>query len=475
MKLKKIILLALPLVAVLAFARNNVAEEVAWTIGDDPIYKSEIEQLYQEMLQERTPINGDPYCAVPELMAIQRLYLHQADIDTVTVTDAQVQSQVDGQMNMLISNLGSKEKVEEYFRKPFPEIREYYAKSVRDRYRVHMVQNDLTKDIKPTPSDVRRYFQKLPDDSIPYVPLQVEVQIITINPTVPRGEIDEVKSRLREYADRVTRGETEFSTLAILYSEAPEGARGGETGFLSRSVLAPEYAAVAFNLNDPKKVSKIVETEFGFHIIQLIEKRGDRINTRHILLRPKVSDKDLTDASKRLDSLRTDILNDKIKFEEAARYISQDKDTRNSRGVMVNQEDGTTRFHMSELPQEVARAVADLQPGEISKPVIMKDPKRDRDIVALVRLTSRTQAHKANLSDDYQLIKNMYENAQKQELLNKWLEKKIAETYVRIEDGWRGCDFQHKGWVKTGDATKGNTQIGHVGDVVPSDSVSTGK
>ena len=443
-------------VAALAKTNNNVAEEVAWTIGDDPIYKSEIEQTYQDMLQERIPIKGDPYCAVPEMMAIQRLYLHQAEIDTITVPDGQVNQQVEAQVNFLIQNLGSKEKVEEYFRKSMPEIREYYGDNIRNRQRVRMVQESLTKNVKSTPSDVRRYFDQLPADSIPNVPLQVEVQVITINPRIPRQEIDDVKARLRDYADRVNRGESEFSTLAILYSEAPEGARGGETGFLGRAQLVPEYAAVAFNLNDPKKVSKIVETEYGYHIIQLIEKRGDRINTRHILLRPKVSDKDLMDASARLDSLRTDILDGKGTFEEAALFVSQDKDTRNSRGVMVNEQTGTTRFEMQQLPQEIARAVAGLQEGEISKPIIMKHPKQNRDIVTIVRLTKRIDAHRANLSDDFQLIKGMYEDNAKQKLLTDWLEKKIAETYVRIEDGWRGCDFEHKGWIKKGSSATEN-------------------
>lgn len=431
------------------FAENNIVEEVAWTIGDDPIYKSEIEQTYQDMQSERTPIKGDPYCAIPEMMAIQRLYLHQADIDTVEVSAGQIQAQVESQINFLIGQLGSREKVEEYFRKPMNELREYYMENLTNRQRVRMVQDNLTKNVKVTPADVRRYFEKLPKDSIPYVPQQVEVQIVTINPVIPRQEIEDVKARLRDYADRVNRGEADFSTLAILYSEAPEGIRGGEIGFMGRAQLVPEYAAVAFNLNDPKKVSKIVETEFGFHIIQLIEKRGDRINTRHILLRPKVAEKDLQDALVRLDTIRTQIVDEHLAtFEDAVRLISQDKDTRNSRGMMVNENNGTTRFEMSELPQEIARAVAQLQPGEISKPFVMKDPKRDRDIVAMIKLSERVDAHQANMADDYQLIKNMYENARKQEILQNWLEKKINETYVRIEEGWRGCDFEHKGWIK---------------------------
>ncbi|MCH5221713.1 MAG: peptidylprolyl isomerase [Muribaculaceae bacterium] len=449
---KKIIFAGLSLslaAALFAVSPGNVIEEVAWMVGDEPIYKSEIEQAYQDMQNERMPIPGDPYCYIPEQIAIDRLFLHQADIDTVEVQESMVQMQVDAQMNFLVTNLGSREKVEQYFRKSYADIREYYASNMRNRTRVQQVRSNLTKNLKVTPGDVRRYFTGLPQDSIPYIPLQVEVQLLTLNPAIPQQEIDDVKARLRDYADRVTNGESDFSTLAILYSEAPEGVRGGEIGFMGRGQLVPEYAAVAFNLNDPKKVSKIVETEYGFHIIQLIEKRGDRINTRHILLRPKVAEKDLIEAITRLDSVRADIVdNKKITFEEAVRFVSQDKDTRMSNGVMVNSETGTTRFEMSQLPQEISKEVALLQPGEISKPFIMRDPKRDREIVALVRLTDRIDAHTANLSDDYQTIKDMYENAQRQAIVDEWLEKKIRDTYVRVEDGWRGCEFIHDGWIK---------------------------
>ncbi|MEZ3577629.1 MAG: peptidylprolyl isomerase [Muribaculaceae bacterium] len=449
---KKTLLSGLTLFAaagLFAATGDNVIDEVAWMIGDEPIYKSEIEQTYMDLQNDRTAIPGDPYCIIPEQIAIERLFLHQADIDTVEVQESMVQMQVDAQMNFLISNLGSREKVEQYFRKPFPDIREYYATNMRNRARVQQVRSGLTKNLKVTPGDVRRYFNALPKDSVPFIPQQVEVQLLTLNPAIPRQEIDDVKARLRDYADRVNKGESEFSTLAILYSEAPEAVRGGEIGFMGRGQLVPEYAAVAFNLNDPKKVSKIVETEYGFHIIQLIEKRGDRINTRHILLRPKVSQKDKDEAMARLDSVRTDIVDKKmLTFEEAVKLVSQDKDTRMSNGVMVNGETGTTRFEMSQLPQEVAIAVSSLQPGEISKPFIMRNPKSDREVIAIVRLTSRLDAHQANLADDYQTIKDMYENARSQEIVDEWLEKKIKDTYVRIEDGWRGCDFRHKGWIK---------------------------
>lgn len=438
------------IVGLAAAAQNNIAEEVAWVVGDQPIWKSEIEEQYNNMQYEKVSLNGDPYCLIPEQMAIEKLYLHQADIDTVTVPDASVMAEVDARLNFYITQLGSREKMEQYFRKSMPEMREQMVDMVRNSYRVRSVQQSLTKDIKATPSEVRRYYDSLSQDSIPFVPLQVEVQILTLNPVIPRQEIEDVKARLRDFSDRVTKGESEFSTLAILYSEDKEsGMRGGEIGFLGRAQLDPEYAAVAFNLNDPKKVSKIVESQYGYHIIQLIEKRGDRINTRHILLRPKVSDKDLTDAVNRLDSVRSDIVDsNKFTFEQAVAYLSQDKDTHNNRGIMVNQQNGTPRFEMADLPQEVAKMVNGLEVGEISKPFVMIDPKLNREVVAMVKLSNRIDGHKANMAEDYQKIKDMFEEKQREELLKRWLENKIKDTYVRIEEGWRNCDFTHDGWIK---------------------------
>ena len=430
-------------------AQNNIIDEVVWWIGDQPIYKSDVEEMYQTMRQHRSDIDGDPYCVIPEDLAIEKLFLHQAELDSIEVPNNQLMSEVENQINYMIMQLGSQDKLEEYYHRSMPEIREMIVEMMRNRTMVEQVQSDLTKDIKATPSDVRKYFGDLPKDSVPFVPLQVEVQIITINPIIPREEIDEVKARLRDYTDRINKGESEFSTLAILYSEDPGSAiRGGETGFMSKSSLDPEYAAVAFNLNDTKKVSKIVQSEFGYHIIPMIEKRGDRINTRHILLRPKVNDKDLTEAVTRLDSLRADILAEKFTFEDAV-YISQDKDTRRNKGQMVNDDTGTTRFEMSKLPQEVSRVVNDMSVGELSKPFIMKDPKKNTDIVAIVKLSNRIPAHRANLSDDYQLIMRMYESAAKEKVVREWIEKKIRDTYVRIEDNWRNCEFKHKGWIKT--------------------------
>lgn len=434
--------------AIAAPVKRNVIDEVVWTVGDQPVYRSDVEEQYAQMRSEGLNIGGDPYCIIPEKIAVEKLYLHQAKLDTITAPEGQVQSSVDKRLDYFVNNLGSKEKVEEYFRKPYAEIREQLVEVMRNNYIVEQVQSNLTKNVKGTPSEVKKYFSSLAEDSIPYVPMQVEAQIISINPVVPAQEIEDIKSRLRDYADRVNKGEAEFSTLAILYSEDGSAMQGGELGYTPRSGWVPEFANVAFNLSDPKKVSRIVETEYGYHIMQLIGKRGDQVNVRHILLTPKVNDKDLSDAKVKLDSLRMDIMADKFKFEEAARYISQDKDTKNNKGLMVNSQTGSTRFEMQDLPAEVAKRIELMQPGDVSEAFVMKDEKKNRDIVAIVKLKERIPGHKANLSDDYNMLKNMYESKKRGDIIKNWVEQKIKTTYVKIADGWQNCDFKYEGWIK---------------------------
>ncbi len=436
------------LIAVAAPVKRNVVDEVVWIVGDQPIYRSDVEDQYAQLRSEGANIGGDPYCVIPERIAVEKLYLHQAKLDTVTAPEGQVQSGVDKRLAYFVNNLGSKEKVEEYFRKPYPELREQLLEVMRNNYIVEQVQSSLTKNVKGTPSEVRKFFQSLSEDSIPYVPMQVEAQIISINPTVPQQEIEDIKARLRDYSDRVNKGEAEFSTLAILYSEDGSAMQGGELGYSPRSAWVPEFANVAFNLNDPKKVSRIVETEYGYHILQLIGKRGDQVNVRHILLTPKVSGKDLEEARVKLDSLRMEIVAEKFKFDEAARYVSQDKDTKNNKGIMVNPQTGNTRFEMQQLPAEVAKRIELMNPGDVSEAFVMKDAKKNRDIVAIVKLKTRIPGHKANLAEDYNMLKDMYEHKKKQDILREWVEQKIKNTYVKIADGWQNCDFKYDGWIK---------------------------
>ena len=447
-KLKCISLLFAVLAVVSAAkAQDNVIDEVVWVVGDEIILRSQVEEQYKNMQYEKQKIEGDPYCFIPEQMAVNKLFLHQAGLDSITVSDSQVMQDVDRRINFFIDNIGSKEKVEEYFGKPMHELRDLLTEMVRDQSIVQEMQRELVKDIKVTPSDVRRYYDIMPKDSVPFVPMQVEVQVMKLHPFIPQSDIDNIKARLREYTDRVMNGETEFSTLAILYSEDPGSARqGGETGFTGRAEWVPEFADAAFALNDPKKVSKIVETEFGYHIIQLVERRGDRVNVRHILLKPKASDTEKEKSIAKLDSIRNDIINGEFTFEEAVTALSQDKDTRNNHGLMVNPRTGISRFEMADLPQEIAKAIANLQPGEISKPFIMVDQKMGRDVAAIVKLKTRVLGHKANIPDDYQMIKSIVENKKKGDFIEEWIKTKQKNTFVRIKDGWQNCEFKYDGW-----------------------------
>lgn len=442
-----VVLLAL-FVSANIFAQNNIIDQVVWVVGDEAILKSEVEEARLNALYEHRDIDGDPYCVIPEELAIQKLFLNQAKIDSIEVTDAEVLQRVDAQLNWTIQQIGSEEKMEEYFNKTKTQIREKLRQNIRDGLIAQKMQQEIIGDIKVTPAEVRNYFNQLSYDSIPYIPTTVEIQIITKEPVIPQKEIDDVKARLRDFTERVVSGESSFSTLALLYSEDPGSrVRGGELGFMGRGQLVPEFANVAFNLQDPKKVSKVVETEYGYHIIQLIEKRGDRINCRHILLRPHVPAASVDSALIGLDSIADNIRNNKYTFDVAALYISDDKDTRLNNGLMPNQNNNTSRFEMQELPQEIAREVDKLKVGEISDPFTMLD-KNGKEICAIIKLKSKIDGHKATLSDDYQRIKGLVVEKIGEEKLKDWIKEKLKTVYVRIDPEWRNCEFKYDGWIK---------------------------
>lgn len=434
-------------------AQKNVVDEIIWVIGDDAILRSDVETQRLYMQQEGERLDGDPYCVIPERMAIQKLFLHQAKLDSIEANESQVIQYTDRWINSVIERVGSKEKLEEYFNKKLSQIKEEKKVTFKEQQIVQQMQQKIVGEVKLTPSEVRKYFNQLPQDSLPYIPTTVEVQIVTMEPKIPLEEIDAIKARLRDFTDQINTGKMEFSTLARLYSEDPMSAkRGGEMDFTGKGLLMPEFANVAFNLNDTKRISKIVETEYGFHIIQLIEKRGDRIKCRHILLKPQVSEKELVETTQRLDSLYSDLLAKKFTFDEAATFVSYDKDTRNNKGLMVNQDMesqhyGTPKFEMQELPQEAGKVIYNMQVGEISKPFIMLNSKQ-KEVVAIVKLKSRVESHKANMTEDFQALKGIVEQRKKEEILNKWIAKKQADTYVRVADGWGKCDFIYPGWIK---------------------------
>ena len=428
----------------------SVIDEVVWVVGDEAILKSDIEQMRLQAAQEGVRFNGNPDCAIPEKIAVQKLFLHQAVIDSVEVTESEISSGIDQQIDAWTQMAGSREKLEEYKKQSVSQMRAQLHDDYRDRMMVQKMQQKLVEDLKVTPAEVRRYFRDLPQDSLPFVPTEVEVQIITQTPRIEIEEINRVKDELREYTERVQKGEASFATLARLYSEDPGTARnGGELGYTGRGVLDPAFAAVAFNLTDPKKVSKIVESEFGYHIIQLIDKRGDKVNVRHILRKPVVSDEAIEKGLAVLDSIGDDLRAAKFTFEEAAAYVSDDKDTRSNHGLMANTSESgrTSKFRMQDLPQDVARVVDTMAVGSISKSFVMVN-ERGKTVCAIVKLKSRTEAHKATVTEDFQVMKDVVLNKLREEKIHKWVVDKIKATYVRINENYRDCDFEYQGWIR---------------------------
>lgn len=448
-------LLSIVVLMIMSFAaiaqNDNVIDEIVWLVGDEAIFKSEVEEQRIQSQMQGIRWDGDPYCLIPEELAVQKLFINQAVLDSVIVTNSEVSDQIEYTIQALANEYGSVEKVEEYYEMTLNDIRLRMEDNVRNQLITKKMRSNIVGNVKVSPAEVRKYMKDIPVEDIPYIPTQVEVQIITREPVIPQEEIDAVKAELRDYTERIQNGTAQFSTLALLYSEDPMSARrGGELGFVGRAEVVPEFATVAFNLTDPKKVSKIVETEYGYHIIQLIEKRGDRINVRHILRKPKVPTEAVNTALNTLDSIANEIRNEKFSFDEGARYLSYDKDTRNNNGLMTyHPEDVNTsisKFEMQQLPQEVARVVDKMHVGEISDPFTMVT--RDGKVIcAIVKLKSRTPGHQASVSEDFPVLQEIVLQHKQEEVLQKWIRERQKTTYVKIFDGWNDCEFRYPGWV----------------------------
>lgn len=430
--------------------QKTVADEVIWVVGDEAILLSDVEQLRAQYEAEGMTLPGNPDCRLPEQIAVQKLFLHQAALDSIEVTEAEISQGVEQQINYWISMIGSKEKLEEYRKMPLTKIRQSLHDDYKNSQLAQRMREKLVEDIKVTPSEVRQYFRNMPEDSIPYVPTEVEVEIITRTPKIPIEEINRVKDELRGYTERIQKGETTFQTLARFYSEDPGTARnGGELDYTGRGMLDPAFAAVAFNLTDSRKISKIVESEFGFHIIQLIDKRGDKIKVRHILRKPRVSQEAIDEGINMLDSLTTEMANGKFTFEEAATYVSDDKDTRSNKGLMFNStEDGrTSKFRMQDLPTEVARVIEKMKVGDVS-PAFTMTNNRGKTVCAVVKLKSRVEGHRATITEDFQVMKDVVLSKRKAEFIHEWVKNKIKNTYISMKSRYKNGDYEYDGWVQ---------------------------
>lgn len=442
--LSVILMLALPS---MAQQEGVIIDKVVAIVGRQIVMYSDIETQKMQVKAQNYALPEDIDCQILEQGMYQKLLVNQAIMDTVEVSEAQVTAETDRRINYYVAQIGSEEKLEEYYKKKMPELREDLLEIVKEQLTAQNMEDEVTRDVTVTPQEVRDCFKALPKDSLPIINTEFEIEQLSISPKIEEAEILRIKDRLREFKTRVANGES-FSTLAVLYSEDPGSAmKGGELGFMSRNDLVPEFSAVAFNLV-PNEVSKVVKTEYGYHIIQLIERRGERMNCRHILLKPQVSANEKKNAIMRLDTIRQKIVNKEITFKEACWMFSDDEDTRLNGGVMINPYTGTSLFEAEQLDPKVANAIRNLEVGEISKPFETEDDQGNT-VCKIVLLRSKTKPHKANLSQDYQRIQNLAIERKKGEVLEEWITNTIENTYIKIDDDFKKCKFRNKEWIKT--------------------------
>jgi peptidyl-prolyl cis-trans isomerase SurA len=445
---KNLLILAIMAFPLSVFLQDKVVDQIVAVVGNNIILKSDIEKDYLQLVMEGIDTKGDLKCQVFENLLFQKLLLNQAMLDSLVVSDAEVEQRLTARFGFLISQAGSEQALEDYFKRSVFEIKNDLRSLLRDQLYTQKMQQKITENIRITPSEVRKYFKELPEDGIPLINAQVEVAQIVVKPVITDAEINQVKDRLNDFISRIQGGD-KFTALARLYSEDPGTARnGGELGYISRKDnLLPEFIAVAFNLTTPGEISRIVETEYGFHIIQLIDRKGEKINVRHILLTPRVSYEEQQKAINLLDSLNNLIRNGTLTFEEAAMRYSQDEDTKMGGGTMINLRTGLSRFDTDEIDKSLYQVIRDLKPGEISEPFEARD-ERNKLMYKVVRLKTRTTPHAANLKEDYQYLQEMALEKKKQDAMNEWITSKQKETYIKINGSFRNCSFENTGWVR---------------------------
>jgi len=428
---------------------QKLIESVAGIVGNEVVYLSDIENNVAEYRRtgDRSPID-DLRCQVFRELLISKLFLDQARIDSIEIGDDAVEGELNMKINDAIRQAGSEKALEAYFKKSMVEVRRDIRKALVEQQIVAEVQNTITTNLSITPNDVKRYFATIPKDSLPVIPSRVQISIIQLDPPQNEENKAEARQKLLNIRSEILAGKS-FNVEAILYSEDPgSAAKGGEIGYMLRGELEKEYADAAFSLSK-NTVSKIVETKFGFHIIQLIDRKGDLVNTRHILIRPKVKPEESQKAMEKLDSIANLIRNGSMKFEEAALRFSTHLDSKINGGkfVSTNPGDRTNWFSLDELSKDMYVRVRDLKIGEICEPFTTTD-EIGNTVFRIVKLDNETPAHRANIKDDYQYLYNATMMYERQVAYQKWIDEKLKSTYIKISEEFRSCKFLDQGWLQ---------------------------
>jgi len=427
-------------------AQDKIIDQIIAVVGSNIIMKSDIETMYMQNQAQGITSDGDMKCEILEDFLVEKLLLAEAELDTnITVTPSQINQNMDQRMQYFTRNLGSEQAVEKYFQKPIAAIKADLEEVIRNQLMTNQMRSKIIEKVSVTPAEVRYNYRNMDKDQIPVISDQVEYAQISVYPLITLEEENEIKARLREFKKRVEDGES-FATLAVLYSEDTSAPNGGELGYLGRAELDPAYATAAFSLREDR-VSNVVKSDFGYHIIQQIGRRGEKINTRHIILKPKPSAEAMKTAASSLDSLATLIRKGKITFETAALHYSADKNSRNGGGIAINPYTMSSKWKKEELEPDISKILDKLKENEISDPFSTVDEKQ-RIVFKVVRLISRTKEHPANLQEDYQQLHDMYLQQKQEEALNKWVSEQQSKTYIHIDDTYVNCNFKFKGWKK---------------------------
>ena len=433
--------------SVTLMAQDKVVDQIVAVVGANIILKSEIEQMNIEQQAQGITSEGDMKCEIFENFLVDKLLVAEAELDTlIDVTPNEVNQTMDQRLQMYVQYMGSEKAVEEYFKKSIVEIKAEMQKGIRNQLLSQKMRSKIIENVTVTPSEVRYNFRNLTRDEIPTIPTQYEYAQITFEPQIDIEEENRVKSRLRELKKKIEEGAS-FATMAVLYSEGPSAKDGGVIGYMGRAELDPAYAAAAFNLKGDK-ISNVVKSAFGYHIIQLVDKKGEKINTRHILIKPKVSIEAKEEAYNRLDSLAGMIRNNEIQFEEAARIFSFDKNTRNNGGLTINPNSMSSKFSAEDLDPDVSKIITSMHVNEISEPFETIDKENQQTVYKIIKLVNKIDSHKADLQNDYQHLAEMYLTKKKEEVFNKWVATQQSETYIRIDPTYSNCNFNFDNWIK---------------------------
>ena len=443
----KLVLFVLFLLPAMVFAQDKIVDQIVAVVGGNIILKSDIERMAIDQQAQGITTEGDMKCEILENFLVDKLLVAEAELDTlIEVTPSQVNQQMDRQMAMYTAYLGSDKAVEEYFKKPIMDIKADMREGIRNQLLSQQMREKITKDVTVTPSEVRAYYRSLKEDEIPMVPTQYEYSQITIQPQIDIEEDNRIKAKLRDIKKKIEEGSS-FATMAVLYSEDGSAKDGGVIGYMGRAELDPTYAAAAFNLKDDK-VSNVVRSAFGYHIIQLVDKKGEKVNTRHILIKPKVSIEAREKANNALDSLANMIRRNEVKFEEAAPVFSSDKNSKNNAGVVINPETMSSKFAVEDLDPDVSKVITKMNINEISAPFQTTDRESQQMVYKIIKLNRKLDSHRADLQNDYQKLSEEFLRKKKEQVFNDWVKAQQIKNYIRIADTYANCNFNFTNWIK---------------------------